>query len=91
MDFLTHLGEYLTGVAIVGLIGWVWALWRSHMNFKVHIAETYVRHTEIEDVKESVKAVDAKLDRAVVELTKTLQEVLGLCHELKGRAQANRT
>lgn len=68
--------SYLIGPAVVGLVVWVWVLWMSHMNHKVHVAENYVRKPEIEN-----------LGKIMTDIQNQLSEVLKTVHELKGRME----
>jgi len=37
-----------------GLVGWVWSLWVSHNNHKLEVATNYVKHTQLEKVREDL-------------------------------------
>lgn len=67
---------WMIEAGIMALVAWVWMLWRSHMNHKLHVAENYVRHPEIQELKQMMK--DAQTSS---------NDILKIVHELKGRAQ----
>lgn len=71
-EYMTLLA-YLAGPAIVGLIVWVWLLWKSHMDYKVYVADNYVQ-----------KADTAQTDTKMAKIEHTLEEILKIVYELKG-------
>lgn len=56
-----HMAEYvgpilsLMGIGISGLIGWVWALWKSHTDFKLKVSEDYLKTTALAEVKDEIR------------------------------------
>lgn len=56
-----HMAEYvgpilsLMGIGISGLIGWVWALWKSHTDFKLKVSEDYLKTTALTEVKDEIR------------------------------------
>lgn len=77
-DFFLHLGEYLIGASIVGLIVWVWALWLSHMKHKVEVANKfaiYLQRSDMIEVNSALSRMDA-----------SLQELVKIVYEIKGRS-----
>lgn len=73
-EYLTLL-QYLVGPAILGVIGWVYSIQRSLEAHKLHVAENYVRHPELN-----------KLEVLMADVQKQLGEILKTVHELKGAA-----
>ena len=77
-EYVTLL-NYLVGPSVVGLVVWVWLLWRSHMEHKVHVAETYVRTPELNKIQATMTAIQEQLSK-----------ILETVHELKGAASAHK-
>lgn len=75
MNAYVTLLQYLAGPAILGLIGWVYSIQRSHEAHKLHVAENYVRHPEL-----------TKMETVMSEIQHQLAEILKTVHELKGAA-----
>ena len=44
-------------IAVPALVGWVWALWRDHTALKLKVAEEYMHHSSLSEVKEEIKAL----------------------------------
>lgn len=38
-----------------GLVGWIWALWRDHHALRVKVAEEYLKHTALKEVKDEIR------------------------------------
>jgi hypothetical protein len=47
----------LLAAAIVGLVGWVWMLWRDHHALKVKVAEDYVRNGHLDEFRREIHAL----------------------------------
>ena len=73
-QLIATLIEYLIGMAVVGLIGWVWALWVTVSTLRLHVAEHYVIKPELENI-------DKKMDLIRIQLV----EILSTVHNMKGR------
>lgn len=65
-------------VIVPALFVWVWALWVSHNRHKLHVAETYVRRPEVEEIEK-------KLDSMRLYMQQQFSELLRTVYELKGR------
>lgn len=57
MNEIIPIIQNLTGVAVVGLVAWVWLLWRSHHALQLKVAEEYMRHSSFDEVKDEIKAL----------------------------------
>ena len=73
MNEYQTLLNYLVGPAIMALVGWMFYLQRAHDAHKLHVAENYVRHPELN-----------KLEVLMSDVQKQLGEILKTVHELKG-------
>lgn len=56
-DGIQGLIVYLCGAGIVGLVVWVWALWNSHNALKLKVAEEYLRHNQLDELKSEVRSL----------------------------------
>lgn len=45
----------LTAPAILGLVAWIWLLWRSHHALQLKVAEEYVRKDGLNEIKNEIK------------------------------------
>lgn len=70
---------WVTETILVGLIGSHVTLWMSHMKHKQHVAEHYVS-----------KPDNVRVEESIVDMQKTLRDILAIVHELKGRSQGAR-
>lgn len=48
---------YLCGAGVVGLVVWVWALWKAHTDFKIKVTEEYLRHNSLDELKGEIHAL----------------------------------
>lgn len=67
---------WVTETVLVGLVGSHVALWMGHMKHKQHVAEHYVS-----------KPDNVRIEESIVDMQKTLRDILAIVHELKGRSQ----
>jgi hypothetical protein len=65
---ILQLIVYLLGAAIVGLVGWVWLLWRDHHSLKVKVAEEYVRNWHLEEFRKEIHALRDVVYRIAVRM-----------------------
>ncbi|GAB2619800.1 hypothetical protein [Novilysobacter erysipheiresistens] len=47
----------LLGAAVVGLVAWVWSLWRSHNDLKLKVAEEYVRTANLAEFRGEIHSL----------------------------------
>jgi hypothetical protein len=47
----------VTAAAIVGLVAWVWTLWRSLTDLRLKVAEEYIRHSSVDEIKDELHAL----------------------------------
>jgi hypothetical protein len=66
MDAYNQLLNYLAGPAIVGLITWVFFLQHDLNDFKIQVANTYLKNTAVDDIRADIK-----------ELSKVVYEIAG--------------
>lgn len=66
MDAYTQLLNYLAGPAIVGLITWVFFIQRELNDLKIHIANSYLKTTAVDDIRTDIK-----------DLSKVVYEIAG--------------
>jgi hypothetical protein len=52
-----QIALYAIVPAVLGLVGWVWALWRDHGQLKVKVAEEYVRHHNLDEIKSDLRSL----------------------------------
>lgn len=57
----------LMGAAVVGLVTWLWSLWKSHIELRLKVAEHY---TTAPAMDKAVAAAVAPLQTAIAELGK---------------------
>ena len=48
---------YLLGTGVVGLTVWVWALWVSHNNLKLKVAEEYLKNESLAELKTEIHSL----------------------------------
>lgn len=46
--------QNLTCSAVVGLVVWVWTLWRDYQAFKLKVAEEYLKTSALKEVKDEI-------------------------------------
>lgn len=69
-----HMAEYvgpilsLMGIGISGLIGWVWALWKSHTDFKLKVSEEYMKVSAINELKGEIHSLRDVVYRIAVKM-----------------------
>jgi hypothetical protein len=56
-EAFTQVVVALCGPSILGLVGWVWALWVSHNKHKLHVAETYLKSESVNSLRADLKRV----------------------------------
>lgn len=72
--------QILLGYASVlasALVVWVWALWRSHTDHKLHVAEHYVRRPEMDQIEQTLSDMKGYMESQFRELLKTVYELKG--------------
>lgn len=42
-------------LAVGGLVGWVWALWRDHHEHKLHVATHFVQNKALNQVRREIR------------------------------------
>ena len=45
--------------AVLGLVGWVWALWQSHHALKLKVAEEYPKAQALDEIKRDIRELRA--------------------------------
>lgn len=61
MEAYLQLLIYLAGPAIIALVGCIWKMWSDFNNFKLHVAENYVKQRVLEDVNRTMTEMKALL------------------------------
>ena len=54
--YVASLLLYLIGAGVVGLVGAVWKLYHDVTALKLHVAETYVSNSALDDIKGELKS-----------------------------------
>lgn len=57
MTELQSFITYLAGAGVVGLVVWVWALWNSHNQHKLHVAENYIKSEDVDAIRRDLDIV----------------------------------
>lgn len=68
----------IASAGIIGLVVWVWTLWISHNNHKLHVAESYAKKPEIE-------SINTKLDTLRIYMESQFRELFIAVSTLKGK------
>jgi len=63
----------LTAAAVVGLIAWVWALWRDHTALDKRVAEFYPKRTELVEAQIQTNLRLARIEELVARLCLKLE------------------
>lgn len=58
----------LMGIGISGLIGWVWALWKSHTDFKLKVSEDYLKASAVSELRSEIHALRDVVYRIAVKM-----------------------
>lgn len=58
----------LLGAGVAGLVVWVWALWRSHHDLKLKVAEDYLKRDSLEEFKQEIHALRDVVYRIAVKM-----------------------
>lgn len=86
MEDWVRVAVVILSPLVSGLVIWVWRLWESHSAHKLHVAETYIKKTEItERLSEQTLRINEVRD-AVNRLTAlVLEAVSGAKHRAQRR------
>jgi hypothetical protein len=57
MEPFQQLLLYLAGPAIIGQTCWIWALWSSHNNLRLNVAENYIKKDELASVQRELRTL----------------------------------
>ena len=44
-------------LCVLGLVGWVWALWQGHNQLRLHVAENTLKPTSLQEVKTELHSI----------------------------------
>lgn len=58
----------LMGIGISGLVVWVWALWKSHTDFKLKVSDDYMKASSINELKSEIHALRDLVYRIAVKM-----------------------
>jgi hypothetical protein len=68
LDQYTQLLIYLAGPAIVGIVGALIKLWRDFVDYKLHVAERYVKKEDIHELTQDTKEMKGVLYQVAAKL-----------------------
>lgn len=54
--------------AVAGLLAWVWALWRSHNDLRLKVAEECLKTNSLQEVKDELHALRDVVYRIAVKM-----------------------
>ena len=66
--YVASLLLYLIGAGVVGLVGAVWKLYHDVTALKLHVAETYVSNSALDDIKGELKSMRDVIYRMALKL-----------------------
>lgn len=58
----------LMGVAMSGLVAWVWSLWRSHIDLHRKVLEEYPKSSAINELKSEIHALRDVVYRIAIKM-----------------------
>lgn len=58
----------LMGVAMSGLVAWVWSLWRSHIDLHRKVLEEYPKSAAINELKSEIHALRDVVYRIAIKM-----------------------
>ena len=67
-DGIQDLIVYLVGASIVGLVVWTWWLWAALHDLKLKVAENYVTHESLDEIKTEIRTVRDVLYRVALKM-----------------------
>lgn len=55
MESIARVVVPILCLAVGGLVGWVWALWRDHHEHKLHVATNFVQNKALNQVRREIR------------------------------------